>query len=181
MSATVLEAVNPILESYRPSFFSTLAISDLSLGTIAPKITSAHATEIPCGESESVNLDLELKWAGDLFVVLSIGSKKVPLKVELSSVQLTGCVRIMLGPMIPRSPYVGAISIAFLNRPKIGQFRRIMNARRQHTGLASFQSRSKATKYAPQPSPSLNRDSFPNPNPNNPAAQILTSRLAAST
>lgn len=67
--------MNPILERFRPSFFSTLAISDLSLGTIAPKITSARAAEIPSGESESVNLDLELKWAADLFVVLSIGSK----------------------------------------------------------------------------------------------------------
>ena len=50
------------LEAHPTRIFSTLAISDLSLGTIAPKITSARAVEIPSGESESVNLDLELKW-----------------------------------------------------------------------------------------------------------------------
>ena len=115
----MLNLLNPLLERFRPSFFSTLAITDLSLGTIAPKITSVRAAEIPTGESESVNLDCELKWAGDLFIVLSIGSKNVPLKVELSDVQLTSMVRVMLGPMIPRSPYIGAVSIAFLGPPKI--------------------------------------------------------------
>ena len=66
--------------------------------------------------------------------------------MELSAIQLTGMLRVMLGPMIPRSPYIGAVSLAFLENPKIDFDFTIGGLDVMETGPSNDSSISKAVK-----------------------------------
>jgi hypothetical protein len=48
-----------------------------------------------------VNLDVELKWAGDPQAVLKVGAKGIPsLRLELCDIQFNGLLRVKLGPLV---------------------------------------------------------------------------------
>lgn len=60
--AVIMASLQPVLDSYRPSYISSLGFTRITLGTIAPVIVGIrnHRTDENC-----VRLDLELKWAGN--------------------------------------------------------------------------------------------------------------------
>jgi Ca2+-dependent lipid-binding protein len=60
--AVIMESLQPVLDSYRPSYFNSLGFSRITLGTIAPVITGIRNSQT---SENCVRLDLELKWAGN--------------------------------------------------------------------------------------------------------------------
>mmetsp|Transcript_3345 Transcript_3345/g.5234 ORF Transcript_3345/g.5234 Transcript_3345/m.5234 type:complete len:960 (+) Transcript_3345:112-2991(+) len=112
--AVIMETVQPILDSYKPGYISSLCFSRITLGTIAPVIVGIrnHRTEENC-----VRLDLELKWAGNPEVALEVGQKGFPLTIELSDIRISAILRVELTPLIPRFPCFGAITVTCMQKP----------------------------------------------------------------
>ena len=81
----VLGIVQPILDRFKPKNFAKLDIVTLSLGTIAPRITSARAH----GEvtASGAAIDLEIKWASNVEVKFEVGVRGMPLTLELADLQ----------------------------------------------------------------------------------------------
>jgi Ca2+-dependent lipid-binding protein len=108
------EVVPPLIEGLVPGL--RLELTKLTLGSVAPKITSVRASHASKSE---VLLDLELKWSSDVYALLEVGFKLAPFTLELLDITFSGKLRVKLSPLIPYSPYIGAIQLAFLEKPHI--------------------------------------------------------------
>ncbi len=58
----IIASVQPLLDSYRPSFITSLDITKFDLGTNAPRITGIRL--VPTEES-IIRLDIEVVWNGN--------------------------------------------------------------------------------------------------------------------
>lgn len=112
----VKEKVQPILDQNTTRVVPSLSLTRFSLGSAAPRIVSIRA--YPSNDVECVRLDVELKWASDMEVVLQVG-KTPPLDIELGDIQFSAHMRIELKPLINKIPGFGAINITCMKAPYI--------------------------------------------------------------
>jgi Ca2+-dependent lipid-binding protein len=109
----VKAAVQPVLDAQCPAVLGSMRLARFSLGTISPKVVGVRLYE----NSESlVRLDVELRWAGDPSIVLSVGSR-VPTPIEVSELRFSAVARVELLGLRPRMPCFTAASVTFMKRP----------------------------------------------------------------
>jgi Ca2+-dependent lipid-binding protein len=60
--------VNPILNGFKPMFLSQFELSEANLGSIAPTIVSVGHAAL----ENAIQLDLQIKWAGNFIIVIVI-------------------------------------------------------------------------------------------------------------
>ncbi len=58
----IMENLQPVLDSSRPAFLTSLHISKFDLGTLAPRIAGIRNIQT---EESIVRLDIELVWSGN--------------------------------------------------------------------------------------------------------------------
>ncbi|CAJ1085195.1 LOW QUALITY PROTEIN: extended synaptotagmin-1-like [Xyrichtys novacula] len=93
----------------------TLSFTKVNLGDKALKVSGVKAhTE---HDKRQVMLDLYLSYAGD--VEINVEIKKYFCKAGVKGVQLHGKLRVILEPLIGDVPFVGAITMFFIRRPKL--------------------------------------------------------------
>lgn len=66
-----------------------------------------------------IRLDIEIKWAGNPKIVLTIGTAGIPLNIELNTLVLTSTIRVELIDLIPVLPCIRAVSISCVKKPDI--------------------------------------------------------------
>jgi Ca2+-dependent lipid-binding protein len=97
------------------SYLSSLRFTTAHLGTVPPVIVAVKYCQT---EENCARLDLDIKWAGNPQIGLSLGSSQQSL-LEISDITFTGLLRLELGPLFPRFPCFGAIDMTFLEQPFI--------------------------------------------------------------
>ena len=110
----VKEKVQPILDNSTTRVVPSLEFTTISLGSVAPRIISVRT--YPSNDVACVRMDMELKWASDMEVVLQVG-KTPPLDIELGDIQFSAVLRIELKPLINKLPGFGAINITCMKAP----------------------------------------------------------------
>lgn len=110
----VREQVQPILDKNATRVVPSMTFTTISLGSVAPRIISVRT--YPSNDVACVRMDVELKWASDMEVVLQVG-KTPPLDVELGDIQFSATLRIELKPLINKLPGFGAINLTCMKAP----------------------------------------------------------------
>jgi len=118
-SGVIVAALDPILQATRPSFLTTLRFERFSFGKVPARIEGVKVHDT--GDEASVEVDLDVFWAGDPDVVLAVRAAQdtVSVPISLTEVQGSVTVRLIFHPLLPTFPCFGAISIALMNKPKL--------------------------------------------------------------
>ena len=118
-SGVIVAALAPILEVTRPTFLTSLKFERFSFGSIPARIEGVKVYDVD-GE-DAVEIDLEVFWKGDPDVVLGVRAAQdaVRVPVSLTEVQVSGTVRLTFGPLLPKFPCFGAISVTLMGKPTL--------------------------------------------------------------
>ena len=118
-SGVIVAALAPILEATRPTFLTSLRFERFSFGSIPARIEGVKVYDVD-GE-DAVEIDLEVFWKGDPDVVLGVRAAQdaVRVPVSLTEVQVSGTVRLTFGPLLPKFPCFGAISVSLMGKPTL--------------------------------------------------------------
>lgn len=101
---TLLE---PILEQYKPSAFSSLRFQKFTLGTVAPQFAGVRVVESNMGE---IVLELSVQWDGNPSIILAAEPMMgISLPVQVKDVAFTGKFCLMFKPLIDVVPGFGAV------------------------------------------------------------------------
>ncbi|KAG8363375.1 hypothetical protein BUALT_Bualt19G0015800 [Buddleja alternifolia] len=112
--AIIKESVEPLLEQYRPPGISSLKFSELSLGTVAPKIEGIRVQSLKEGQ---ITMDIDLRWGGDPSIVLDVDSLVASIPIQLKDLQVFTVVRTIF-QLAEEIPCISAVVVALLAEPK---------------------------------------------------------------
>lgn len=112
----VKASLQPMLDAQCPPMLGQLQLGTFSLGSISPKIVGVRFFE---GNESHARMDLELRWAGDPSVILTVGSSRVSTPIEVSEIRLSAVARVELLDLQPTVPPFRAVSITFMKRPEL--------------------------------------------------------------
>ncbi|KAG7380914.1 hypothetical protein PHYPSEUDO_006684 [Phytophthora pseudosyringae] len=117
---SVLGSLNPVLDTQKPAFMSSLSLVRLDLGNKAPHISSVKFVSANTLTDE-VTLDVEVRvltdkkgFVADLKVVSHLGAA---VCLSLRELLLVGTLRITLNPLAEFWPCFGGLSLSFTQRP----------------------------------------------------------------
>jgi hypothetical protein len=117
LSGSLLQSLNPLLETYMPTFLSKLCLSDINLGTVPVRILGVH------GLTETGNtsvLDLNIAWAGAPTIrLLASAVRVIDVEALVEDFTLKGLLRVTLGPHCDCWPCFGAMAFSFVGTPTI--------------------------------------------------------------
>lgn len=72
------------------------------------------------GTNSEVKLQAVMEFAGNPRIVVGVNSKVTPkMSVEVKDLQMVGNVQLTMSPLLSQEPYMGGISILFLEPPSI--------------------------------------------------------------
>ncbi|AEO60433.1 hypothetical protein MYCTH_2309630 [Thermothelomyces thermophilus ATCC 42464] len=110
---TIKQSVEPMLDSMLPSPLDTLRFVKIDLGHVPVHLdkVDVHSTE-----NGGIKLDLDLSWDGACDIELD--GKMTP-KIGVEHVKLYGRLSVLLCPLTNVLPCVGALQIAFINKPSL--------------------------------------------------------------
>jgi Ca2+-dependent lipid-binding protein len=74
--ALAKQQLQPVLDAYRPVVLTKLEMEQLSLGTVAPKITGVRFFS---SDEANIRMDLELKWASNCQVSMQLTCSSLSL------------------------------------------------------------------------------------------------------
>mmetsp|Transcript_11256 Transcript_11256/g.18431 ORF Transcript_11256/g.18431 Transcript_11256/m.18431 type:complete len:583 (+) Transcript_11256:1-1749(+) len=110
----VKEQVQPQLDANCPKILGKMILERFSLGTISPKIVGINLQTL---ESD-VQVDVELRWAGDMDILLQVGSP-VATPIEVSEFRFSATARIELVELCAKVPCFKAMSVTFMKKPLV--------------------------------------------------------------
>lgn len=111
---TLLE---PILEQYKPSAFSSLKFQKFTLGTVAPQFTGLRFVESNVGE---IVMEVAVQWDGNPSVILAVEPLiGISLPVQVKDAAFTGNFRLMFKPLVEEVPGFGAVVYSLQNIEKL--------------------------------------------------------------
>jgi hypothetical protein len=118
-SNIIRKTLDPILQSTRPTFLTTLQFERFSFGSVPAKIEGVKVYETE-GEG-ALEIDLDVFWAGDPDVVLGVRAAQDTLSVpvSLTELQCSFTLRLIFAPLIGVFPCFGAITIALVDYPRL--------------------------------------------------------------
>lgn len=113
------EFIEPALLAQMPSFLPKVHFSRVILGTKAPRMESIHILPDRPERSDMVALEAEFIYDGDMDIELTLGSGPSVIKFGMMNTTIRGQLEILVGPMIPRLPFIAACQVGFINAPEI--------------------------------------------------------------
>ena len=105
------DIVEPLLDS-----IPGVRMTDFTLGTNPLKCVGLRAAQT---SFDAVHLDLDIKWASELYARLEIGIKGVPLPIELEDLQFSATLRVTAKPLFPELNPLGGLELTFLQKPHV--------------------------------------------------------------
>ena len=119
-SDVIVNSLDPILRATRPSFLTTLSFERFSFGKIPARIEGVKVYESPPGDG-SVEIDLNVFWAGDPDVVLGVRAARdrVSVPVSLTEFECAFTLRLIFAPLLGVFPCFGALTIALVDEPSV--------------------------------------------------------------
>lgn len=112
----VKASLQPTLDAACPKILGQLQLGKFSLGSISPKVVGVRFFE---GTESHARMDLEIRWAGDPSVVLTVGSARVNTPIEVCEVRLSAIARVEFLDLQPTLPPFRAVSVTFMKRPAL--------------------------------------------------------------
>ena len=112
----IRDTVDPLLELYRPSVVSKMAFARLDLGDIPPEVTGVAVHSY---HADEVVLDLGVRYEGNPTIVVRISMGIVSFTVRLDDVAVGATLRLVLRPLMPVMPGVGAVAVSLTARPDV--------------------------------------------------------------
>ncbi|PIN23369.1 hypothetical protein CDL12_03900 [Handroanthus impetiginosus] len=88
----------------------------LTLGNLPPKV---HGLKPQDSKENELVLDLALRWAGNLDIILIIKLLSLQLSVQLVDIQISAATRVILRPFVPTFPCFSSIAVSLMEKPKI--------------------------------------------------------------
>lgn len=136
LSNLVKAHLEPILQANAPSVVSGCHFEGLSFGPIPIQIVGIkNSTFRTASEQLGIVLDLDLRWAGQPDITLKLlpsrrwlfkllpqskGFDWTPeMHIAFNSLHLAGMLRVTLTPVVQSAPFVGGMSISWLQTPMI--------------------------------------------------------------
>lgn len=111
---TLLE---PILEQYKPSAFSSLKFQKLTLGTVAPQFAGLRFVE---SNVDEIVMEVAVQWDGNPSIILAVEPLiGVTLPVQVKDAAFTGNFRLMFKPLVNEIPGFGAVVYSMQNIEKL--------------------------------------------------------------
>lgn len=111
---TLLE---PILEKYKPSAFSSLRFQKFTLGTVAPQFTGLRFVESGIGE---IVMEVAIQWDGNPSIILAVETLiGLSLPVQVKDAAFTGKFRLMFKPLVDDIPGFGAVVFSLQDLEKL--------------------------------------------------------------
>jgi|AntAceMinimDraft_1070359.scaffolds.fasta_scaffold30009_1 hypothetical protein len=118
-SNVIVAALDPILQATRPSFLTTLSFERFSFGRIPARFEGVKVYETT-GDG-SVEIDLQVFWAGDPDVVLGVraAADALSVPVSLTEFECSFTLRLIFAPLLGVFPCFGALTIALMDEPQL--------------------------------------------------------------
>jgi hypothetical protein len=110
------DKMNKFLTRKKPSYFKTLEITSLTIGSQLPIFTGIRF--LP-NEDSVVRFDLELKWKGDPSIMFEVGAGPIGTKIELTKLNFSTTLRIELLGMKYELPGFEVVSVTCLKDPNV--------------------------------------------------------------
>ena len=105
----------PVLRALAPGFVRRVRIEELSLGSVAPRITGVLCADEDAG---SVELELDVRWSCDGRALLAFDLRAGRrLTFGVYDLTLSGLMRVRLAPLCSRLPGFAAVSLCFAAPP----------------------------------------------------------------
>ena len=120
LSRRVAVAAVPSLEALAPGFVRRVRIEELSLGSVAPRVTGILCADDPDGSARGVELELEAQWQCDGHALLAFDlrpGRRIACGIHDLSVK--GVLRLRLGPYCSSLPGFSAVSVCFASQPAV--------------------------------------------------------------
>ncbi|XP_053554003.1 extended synaptotagmin-3 [Bombina bombina] len=108
------EKVEPLVRSTNVHL-SAFTFTKVSFGDKPPRINGVKAYTKKVDKREVI-LDIQLSYSGDCEVNIEV--KKV-CKAGVKGIQLHGTLRVILAPLLPNVPFIGAVTMFFLHKPHL--------------------------------------------------------------
>ncbi len=118
-STVIVNALDRILKSTRPSFLTSIQFERFSFGSVPATIQGVKVYD---SEAEgALEIDLQVSWVGDPDVVLKIRAAQDALAVPVSLTEFSGAftLRLIFAPLIGVFPCFGALTIALTEDPEV--------------------------------------------------------------
>jgi Ca2+-dependent lipid-binding protein len=107
----------PVLRALAPGFVRRVRVEELSLGSVAPRITGALCADDDAG---SVELELDVRWSCDGRALLAFDLRAGRrLTFGVHDVSVSGLLRVRLAPLCSRLPGFAAVSLCFAAPPEV--------------------------------------------------------------
>jgi hypothetical protein len=118
-SNVITSALDPILQTTRPTFLTSLRFESFSFGSVPATIEGVKVYDTQ--DQGAIEIDVEIFWAGDPDVVLGIRAAQDTLNVpvSLTELQCAFTLRLIFAPLIGVFPCFGALTIALVDEPSL--------------------------------------------------------------
>lgn len=110
----IRDVVEPLLQDAMPGPFKSIHFAAFTLGKDTPELGPVVASH-RSGGSNGLQLDLAIKYRGDVNILMATGVAEI----GINQVLLSGTLSILLDPIIEQLPIVGGMKLFFLNPPKV--------------------------------------------------------------
>lgn len=118
-SKVIVNALDPILQSTRPSFLTSIQFEKFSFGSVPARIEGVKVYDT--SSEEALEIDLQVFWAGDPDVVLKIRAAQdtLAVPVSLTEFECTFTLRLIFAPLIGVFPCFGALTLSLTEDPNV--------------------------------------------------------------
>jgi Ca2+-dependent lipid-binding protein len=115
----IKDMVEPMFPEMLPGPLKSLHFTKLDLGGKACRFDNADVHNMDTStrgmEGDTIKLDLDVHWAGEMDIEMACGA----LGFGIQHVTFVGRLSVLMRPLVPILPLVGAMQIAFINPPAI--------------------------------------------------------------
>jgi len=119
LAAVVRRRLQPALEAVRSATLREVRVEALTLGATPPRVAALKLYDTPSSE---VVADVELEWAcgGGLRLGVRVGEGgSLVLPVVADGIRFQGVLRIVMAPLLPGPPFLGAMLFSSVGRPNL--------------------------------------------------------------
>ena len=119
VSRTVKESVEPTLRELAPSCVTWIGFEKFTLGPRAPTLSGIRSHN---SHMENTILDVELTWASDCEIIVSVYFFGLRLPITLRQLQIKALLQVTLDPLVDIMPCLGAIEACLMGMPEVLDF-----------------------------------------------------------
>ncbi|XP_042521687.1 extended synaptotagmin-3 [Dipodomys spectabilis] len=113
MESKIREKLEPKIRG-KSAHLRTFTFTKLYFGQKCPRVNGVQVHTDMC-ERRRVTLDLKISYIGDC----EISAELQKLRAGVNGIQLQGTLRVILEPLLVDKPFVGAVTVCFLQKPHL--------------------------------------------------------------